>query len=134
MANYAPDVVSFDVVSPLQKVARKARRRRTEERFSRFEGRLGYEIRYLSDTTAEDVAFCHSLNQVKGTKTDGKKIEIWVACDCLLPQHRRQMDGHARACLGTIQRRALRRGDLEDLVGLGAKALAFVESRYVLNF
>ena len=77
MANYAPDIVSFDVVNPLQKIGLDAYRKRAEEWFSSFQGPIGYEIRYLNITTGDDVAFCHSLNRVSATKTDGGKLEMW---------------------------------------------------------
>ena len=76
-SNYALDVLSFDVVNPLQYSGADAIRKRLQEWFSSFQGLIGFEIRDLSITTGADVAFCHSLNGVNGTKTDGKKIEMW---------------------------------------------------------
>ncbi|MFY9558388.1 MAG: nuclear transport factor 2 family protein [Blastocatellia bacterium] len=75
--NYAPDIVSFDVVNDLQKIGLDACRNRAEKWFSSFNGPIGYEIRDLSITAGEDVAFSHSLNRVKGTKTDGGDLEMW---------------------------------------------------------
>lgn len=77
VSNYSPDIVSFDVVNPLQKFGLAACRKRAEGWFSSFEGPIGYEIRDLSITTGDDVAFCHSLNHVNGTKTDGGEIDMW---------------------------------------------------------
>jgi len=77
MSSYAPDVVTFDVVNPLQKIGLDAGRKRAEEWFASFQGPIGYEIRDLSITTGDDVAFCHSLNRVNGTKTDGGEIDMW---------------------------------------------------------
>ncbi len=77
MANYAADIMSFDVVNTLQKTGLDACRERAEEWFSSFQGPIGYEIRYLDITTGDDVAFCHSLNRVNATKTDGSKLEMW---------------------------------------------------------
>ena len=77
VSNYAPDIVSFDVVNGLQKIGLDACRRRAEEWFSSFEGPIGYEIRNLSISTGDDLAFCHSLNHVNGTKTDGDEIDMW---------------------------------------------------------
>src|ERR1700730_7526245 len=76
LSNIAPDILSFDVVNPLQYIGSDASRKRTEDLFSSFQGPIGYEIRDLSITTGDDVAFCHSLNQVSATKTDGKKFEM----------------------------------------------------------
>ena len=77
MSNYAPDILSFDVVNPLQEMGLDGSRKRAKEWFSSFQGMIGYENRDLSISTGDDVAFCHSLNHVNGTKTDGKKIEMW---------------------------------------------------------
>ena len=77
MAAYAPNILSFDVVNPLQKTGVDACRQRTEEWFASFRGVIGYENRDLRITTGADVAFCHSLNRVNGAKTDGQKIEMW---------------------------------------------------------
>jgi uncharacterized protein (TIGR02246 family) len=77
MSNFAPDVLSFDVVNPLQYRGTDAARARAEEWFGSFEGPIGYEVRDLAITTGADVAFCHSLNQVSATKKDGGKLEMW---------------------------------------------------------
>lgn len=76
-SDYAPDVRLFDLINPLQSIGSDALRKRLEEWFSSFQGPIGYEMRDLNITTGDDVAFCHSLNQVKGTKTDGQEIEMW---------------------------------------------------------
>lgn len=75
--NIAPDILLFDVVDPLQSRGSDASRKRTEEWFSSFQGPIGYEIRDLSITAGDDVAFCHSLNRVSATKTDGKPLDMW---------------------------------------------------------
>jgi ketosteroid isomerase-like protein len=32
----------------------------------------------LSITSGDDVAFCHSLNRIHGTRTDGERTDVWV--------------------------------------------------------
>src|ERR671914_998089 len=39
---------------------------------------IGYEIRDLSITTGDDVAFSHSLNRISGTRTNGEETDVWV--------------------------------------------------------
>jgi ketosteroid isomerase-like protein len=78
MLNIAPDILSFDVITQLQSVGSDASEKRAREWFSSFEGSIGYEIRDLSITMGDRVAFCHSLNRISGTKTDGGKIDMWV--------------------------------------------------------
>ena len=77
-SNYAPDVLLFDVVNQLQHVGSDAVRKRAEEWVSSFEGPIDYEVRDLSITTGDDVAFCHSLNRINATRADGQKVDMWV--------------------------------------------------------
>lgn len=77
-SNIAPDLRSFDVVNPLQRIGSDGSRRRAAEWFSSFRGPIGYEIRDLSIAAGDDVAFSHSLNRYSGTKIDGGKIDMWV--------------------------------------------------------
>ncbi|MBA2364134.1 MAG: nuclear transport factor 2 family protein [Chloroflexia bacterium] len=74
MSNVAPDVQAFDVVNSLRYSGSEAARERLEEWFASFD----YEIRDLSIATGGDVAFCHSLNRVSGTKVGGGGIVMWL--------------------------------------------------------
>jgi uncharacterized protein (TIGR02246 family) len=76
-SNYAPDVMSFDVVNRLQYIGSDAIRKRLEEWFSSFQGSIGFEIRDLSITSGDSVAFSHSLNHVIATTTKGVKLDMW---------------------------------------------------------
>lgn len=78
MSNHAPDILSFDVVNPLQYTGSNTVRERAEEWFSWYQGPIGYEVRDLSITTGDDVAFCHYLYRVSGTTTEGGKVDMWV--------------------------------------------------------
>ena len=74
MSFYSPDVVSFDLEPPLQYLHTK----RWKQTFAAFEGPLGYDIRDLSITTGNDVAFAHSLNHSRGTLKSGARSDVWV--------------------------------------------------------
>jgi ketosteroid isomerase-like protein len=74
MAFYAPEIVSFDIEPPLQYVHTK----RWKQTFATYDGVIGYEVRDLSVTTGDDVAFGHSLNRTSGTLKNGPKTERWV--------------------------------------------------------
>ena len=69
MANIAPEILLFDVVTPLRYSGSGALRKRAEEWFTSFQGPLGYEMRDLSIATGNEVAFSHSLNRVTATST-----------------------------------------------------------------
>ena len=77
LSHVAPDVVMFDVVDPLRYQGANSVGKRMSEWLSSFEGRVDYENRDLNITAGGDVAFCHSLNRVRGTRKDGTKIEMW---------------------------------------------------------
>ena len=77
VSNYASDVLLFDVVNPLRSVGSDAARKRLAEWFSSFRSPIGYELRDLSITTGDDVAFAHSVSRVSATTTDGKKLDMW---------------------------------------------------------
>lgn len=76
-ANYDPDVRAFDVVNPLQYSGSAEVAKRAEEWFASWQGSFDYEIHNLNITASDSVAFCHSLNHVNGTKTDGQKVDMW---------------------------------------------------------
>ncbi len=91
MSAYSPDVVSFDIESPLQHVGLEAKRKNWERVFTVYESPLGYEIRDLAITVGEDVAFAHSLNRLSGTLKSGTTTTgFWVrATTCF-----RKVNGH----------------------------------------
>jgi ketosteroid isomerase-like protein len=89
ISRQAPGVVSFDVVNPLQYVGSDETRRRAQEWLSSFQGPVGLEMRELSVTVGDDVAFAHSLNRVSGRMADGQAIGMWLRSTVCL----RKIDG-----------------------------------------
>lgn len=75
---YAPDIVSFDMVPPLQHVGAEAKWKNWVDVFTVYQHPLGYEIRDLTLTVGDDVAFGHSLNRVSGTLKNGNRADYWV--------------------------------------------------------
>ncbi len=89
MNKVAGDILSFDVVGGLQQHGSSASRKRAEEWFASFQGDIGLEVRELSITAGDSVAFCHGLNHVSATRADGGKLDMWWrATTCL-----RKIDG-----------------------------------------
>ncbi len=68
--------VMFVLAPPLQ-VAGSRDTKNLEAWFSTWQGPIGYDIRDLTITAGNDVAFCYSLNRMTGTKTDGEKVDMW---------------------------------------------------------
>ena len=78
MSIYAQEVVSFDIVPPLQYVGTDAYRKQWGKVFSSFPGPINYEIVDLSITVGGDVAFAHSFNRLSATLPNGQKIGNWL--------------------------------------------------------
>jgi len=86
--HYAPDVLAFDLINPLQYRGADEVRQRAEQWFSSFEGPITYELHDLNITAADNAAFCHSLNHVAGIQS-GSKIDMWWRATVCL----QKMDG-----------------------------------------
>ncbi len=78
MSMYAPDIVSFDIVPPLQHVGAEAKRKNWLDAFAMYQRPLGYEIRDLTITVGDDVAFGHSLNRISGRLKNGNRTDFWL--------------------------------------------------------
>lgn len=76
---YAADVVSFDVQPPLQHVGTAAKEKNWVDVFTTFERPLGYEIRDLTLTVGDGMAFARGFNRLSGTLRNGPATNgIWV--------------------------------------------------------
>jgi len=75
---FAPEIVSFDLVPPLQEVGTEMFRNRWERNFASYEAPIDFEVRDLCITAGDDAAFSHSLNRVSGTMKNGQKTERWL--------------------------------------------------------
>ena len=78
MSIYAPDLVSFDIGPPLKHVGAEAKRRNWAGAFAMLQRPLAYEIRDLTVTMGDDVAFGHSLNRITGTLKNGTTTDFWL--------------------------------------------------------
>jgi uncharacterized protein (TIGR02246 family) len=78
MALYAPDVVTFDLMPPHQVPDAVQYRENFERWFAAMPGPIDYELHDLRITAGRDVAFCHCLGHVQGTRANGEKADYWV--------------------------------------------------------
>jgi ketosteroid isomerase-like protein len=75
---YAADVVSFDVEPPLQHVGVAAKMKNWAQVFTFFRD-VSYEVRNLTLTVGDDVAFGHGFGRLSGTLMDGTATSgMWV--------------------------------------------------------
>lgn len=87
---YAPDIVSFDIEPPLQHLGAEAKWNNWARVFTVYQRPLGYEIRDLTITVGDDVAFGHSLSRLSGTLKNGNRSGYWVRWTTCL----RKIDGN----------------------------------------
>lgn len=95
MSIYQPGeaLVAFDIVPPLQYVGSDAYKKDYEDFLAQYQGAIDVEIRDLSITTGDRVAFSHGLERISGTTKNGQKSDLWVRfTECY-----RKINGHWRA-------------------------------------
>ena len=76
MSFYAPDVRLFDIMPPLEYKGRDEYRRIWEMCLPAFEGPIECEVRDLSITAGDGMAFSHGLYRFTGKMTDGKEMDM----------------------------------------------------------
>ncbi|MGW0483556.1 YybH family protein [Nonomuraea sp. NPDC003214] len=75
---YAADVVSFDIEPPLQHVGVEAKMKNWTNVFAVFET-VDYEVRDLTLTVGDEVAFGHCFGRLSGTLKNGTATSgMWV--------------------------------------------------------
>jgi ketosteroid isomerase-like protein len=78
LAAYAPDAVTYDLAPPLANSGAQLRDRAgLEAWFATWRGPIGYELRDFSIVPSGDLAVCHGLLRMSGTKTNGEITDVW---------------------------------------------------------
>ena len=78
VADYAPRAVSFSLAPPLRNAGDEVRDPAgIEGWFGTWAGPIGYDIGDPVIEAGDDVAFCHGLTHMTGTKTDGELVDLW---------------------------------------------------------
>jgi ketosteroid isomerase-like protein len=90
MSLYAPEIVYYDVVPPLQVVGFDAVRRNFLRWFDGWKSGIGTEFRDLKVHASEDAGFLHKLHRTSGTLKDGHAVAYWVRVTACC---RRSVDG-----------------------------------------
>lgn len=78
MANYASDVVVFDIDPPLHYEGADKLRAKWEGMFKSFKGPIDYRVQDVEVIASDETAFSHSLNFISATGKDGKKTQTWL--------------------------------------------------------
>jgi ketosteroid isomerase-like protein len=78
MTHYAPDIIAYDVMPPLEAQDAADYRKNFERWFASMQGPIDYEMSDLHVSMGESHAFCHALGHVKGTRKNGDLADYWV--------------------------------------------------------
>lgn len=78
MALYAPEVVYYDVVPPLQYVGSGALRDRFLHWFDGWASPIGLALGEVTIQASGDVAAAHMLIRASGTLRTGREVDYWV--------------------------------------------------------
>ncbi|MBV9844613.1 MAG: nuclear transport factor 2 family protein [Kutzneria sp.] len=78
MSLNSPDIVVFDIPTPLQYLGNYACRTSIVAWLNSYRGPLSFETRDLRVAVGGDVAFTHSLFRVSGTMKNGTATDHWV--------------------------------------------------------
>jgi len=78
MSFYAPDVVAFDIVPPLQVVGKDAYRKSWEKYLPMMTKVEEHETHDLHVTAGEDIAFTYCLAHMVGITSEGTKMDTWM--------------------------------------------------------
>lgn len=78
VAHYAPDIVAFDAIAQLRFEGVDAYREHWAACFTMCPGAMTFELRDLTVTAADGVAFCHCLNRCGGTDDSGVEKAAWM--------------------------------------------------------
>ncbi len=78
MSIYAPGIVSYDAIAQLQFKGADAYRKHWETCLSFCQGPITFEMRDLTVTVGDGVAFAYSLNRCGGTDENGEEKASWM--------------------------------------------------------
>jgi len=94
VSRYAPEIVSFGLAPPLRRTGPELHDvNGLRSWFAGFDGPIDHEIRDLTVTAGEDVAFCHGLNRLSATPHGApERFDLWFRATVCL----RKVDGRWR--------------------------------------
>jgi ketosteroid isomerase-like protein len=76
MSFYAPEVVAYDIVPPLQYVGANAYRKDYEQFLAQYEGPIEIEFRDMHIVAGDNVACATGLERISGTLKNGQKSDV----------------------------------------------------------
>ncbi|HEY2549939.1 MAG TPA: nuclear transport factor 2 family protein [Streptosporangiaceae bacterium] len=89
-ARFDGSIVTFDLAPPLQQAGPVVLDPAgLQSWLDTFRGELSVELTGLRISAGDEVAFCHCLEHITGTRTDGEQLDLWIRSTLGL----RQVDG-----------------------------------------
>jgi uncharacterized protein (TIGR02246 family) len=78
MSAFAKDIVSFDILPPLQTVGAETFVTHWQEFFDSHQGPIHAEFPDVRIAAADDVAFSYCVHRIKGTLKNGQQTDWWL--------------------------------------------------------
>lgn len=79
LASFDPAIVKFDLAPPLQESGTAVLDPAGLQGWlDTWQDDIAYDIAKLTIAVVADVAFCHCLNHLQGTRTDGEREDLWT--------------------------------------------------------
>jgi uncharacterized protein (TIGR02246 family) len=78
MSPFAGNVVSFDIIPPLQTVGAETFVTHWHQFFDSHQGPIHVEFPDVRIATGDDVAFSYCVHRIKGTLKDGQQTDWWL--------------------------------------------------------
>jgi ketosteroid isomerase-like protein len=76
-AFYSPDVISYDVVDPLEYIGIDSLKERLKDWLSSLAEIIDFEITHIVIRSSIDLAYCSSLNHINAVNSGGNKLDMW---------------------------------------------------------
>lgn len=73
-----PSIVTFDLAPPLRRGGQELLDPSGFQAWLDTWDEMGYEVAELTINVGGDIAYCHSLDHLTGTRTDGKREGFWT--------------------------------------------------------
>jgi uncharacterized protein (TIGR02246 family) len=78
MAPFAKNIVSFDILPPLQTVSAETFVTHWQQFFESHQGPIHVEFPDIRIATGDDVAFSYCVHRIKGTLKSGQQTDSWL--------------------------------------------------------
>lgn len=104
-ARLADDVITFDVLPPLNSRGSAAVAEHMRQWFDGYDGDIGYDVNQLRVAAENDLGFCSFVYNVNAILKTGDVIDMWVCATLCCQPHRRHVAHRPRPRVRPIRSR-----------------------------